>query len=128
MDQFEAQILRLNKLRAKKSKDLSLKWIILSSLTSFILLMGTFSYNWLNSYMSPVYYNFGRDTFPFMGSPLNDLGGYGMGGGMYGAGMMGGMGYDGFNSYRRHDMISTLGPFSGLFKKIFKKIFLKKTD
>lgn len=121
MDQFEA-LVRLNQLRAK-SKELSLKWIILSSLTCLLLLLGSFSYNWLNSYINPLAYAFNRDQYAFgayggMGSMLGGYGGLGYGG--YGSGLGYGSvdhhggGYGGV--YGTHGMVSTLGPFSGCFE------------
>lgn len=131
MDQFEA-LVRLNQLRARKSKDLSLKWIILSSLTCFLLLFGSFSYNWLNTNMNPILHSFGRDMYPYgamgsmHGSSMSDIGfGASYLGGLNGLGGLGGFGgglggYPMMNNYRRHDMISTIGPFSGCFESYSK--------
>ena len=136
MDQFEA-LVRLNQLR-RKSKDLSLKWIILSSLTCFLLLFGSFNYNWLNSYVNPLMHSFSRDLFPWgAGSSYNSgfgsgfgsslFGGgagygnsygssYGLGGGNHHGGGYGGGYGNGYGSSMNGgfgDMISTVGPFSG---------------
>lgn len=120
MDQFEA-LVRLNQLRAK-SKELSMKWIILSSLTCLLLLLGSFSYNWLNSHMNPLAYAFNRDQYAF-GSYGMGLGSMGYGGLGFGSGY--GLGYGSMDhhgaggyggAYGTHGMISTLGPFSGCFE------------
>lgn len=127
MDQFEA-LVRLNQLRAK-SKELSLKWIILSTLTCLLLLLGSFSYNWLNTYMNPLAYAFNRDQYAFgsygMGSMMGGYGslgygsGFGLGGLGFGGGSLdhhGGLGaYGGGGAYGSHGMVSTLGPFSGKY-------------
>jgi len=125
MDQFEA-LVRLNQLRQRKSKDLSLKWIVLSSLTCFLLLFGSFSYNWLYTSMNPILNSFGRDMYPYGGMGMgmhssmsdlsygmNGLGGMGMG---MGFGGLGGFGGYPMNAYRRHGVISTIGPFSACFE------------
>lgn len=102
-----------------------MKWIILSSLTCLLLLIGSFSYNWLSSHISPLAYAFNRDQYAFggYGSGLGlGMGSYGLGAlgsyGMGGLGSMdhhgGGLGYGAYGG--SHGMISTLGPFSGCFE------------
>lgn len=132
MDHFE-NFVKFNQLRARKSKDLSLKWIILSSLTCFLLIFGTFG-QWLTSYMNPLMFSFSRDLYGMGG--MGGIGGMGFGSSMfgssYGSGYGNGLGLLGGGSMmdhhggygammgggygRNHHMVSTIGPFSGCYQ------------